>query len=113
MIGVDTWIITLDKKEITLGPIGSTIFSILARSANQVVSRERLLQSALKQFRDTTNLTSNINKLRVKLGSEGRKRIQTIPGEGYMRSEEHTSELQSPDHLVCRLLLEKKKQKID
>src|SRR5258708_29216176 len=27
------------------------------------------------------------------------------------RSEEHTSELQSPDHLVCRLLLEKKKTK--
>src|SRR5258708_11061897 len=29
-----------------------------------------------------------------------------------VRSEEHTSELQSPDHLVCRLLLEKKKQKL-
>src|SRR5947208_11707551 len=29
------------------------------------------------------------------------------------RSEEHTSELQSPDHLVCRLLLEKKKNKRD
>src|SRR5438552_12911620 len=28
---------------------------------------------------------------------------------GPVRSEEHTSELQSPDHLVCRLLLEKKK----
>ena len=28
------------------------------------------------------------------------------------RSEEHTSELQSPDHLVCRLLLEKKKNGI-
>src|SRR5438876_7319220 len=28
------------------------------------------------------------------------------------RSEEHTSELQSPVHLVCRLLLEKKKKKI-
>src|SRR5207244_9880374 len=28
-----------------------------------------------------------------------------------VRSEEHTSELQSPDHLVCRLLLEKKKTK--
>src|SRR5258708_22053998 len=26
------------------------------------------------------------------------------------RSEEHTSELQSPDHIVCRLLLEKKKE---
>src|SRR5207244_11376572 len=29
--------------------------------------------------------------------------------EHHGRSEEHTSELQSPDHLVCRLLLEKKK----
>src|SRR5215216_3942884 len=29
---------------------------------------------------------------------------------GHKRSEEHTSELQSPDHLVCRLLLEKKKK---
>src|SRR5258708_26897190 len=28
----------------------------------------------------------------------------------HVRSEEHTSELQSPDHLVCRLLLEKKKK---
>src|SRR5258708_38437721 len=29
-----------------------------------------------------------------------------------LRSEEHTSELQSPDHLVCRLLLEKKKKSL-
>src|SRR5258708_18306315 len=36
------------------------------------------------------------------LKAEGRK-LKT-------RSEEHTSELQSPDHLVCRLLLEKKKK---
>src|SRR5438876_11852231 len=32
-------------------------------------------------------------------------------GRGADRSEEHTSELQSPVHLVCRLLLEKKKKK--
>src|SRR2546426_8013253 len=31
---------------------------------------------------------------------------------GPQRSEEHTSELQSPCNLVCRLLLEKKKKKI-
>src|SRR5437762_9804318 len=31
---------------------------------------------------------------------------------GKYRSEEHTSELQSPMYLVCRLLLEKKKKKI-
>src|SRR5438552_5506706 len=34
----------------------------------------------------------------------------TSPSSWRTRSEEHTSELQSPDHLVCRLLLEKKKK---
>src|SRR5258708_24936717 len=36
---------------------------------------------------------------------------QWLTKNGAPRSEEHTSELQSPDHLVCRLLLEKKKKK--
>src|SRR5258708_39540413 len=36
--------------------------------------------------------------------------VSTLPWAVVMRSEEHTSELQSPDHLVCRLLLEKKKK---
>src|SRR5258708_29315930 len=35
--------------------------------------------------------------------------IDYVISPGSTRSEEHTSELQSPDHLVCRLLLEKKK----
>src|SRR5256885_3288727 len=34
-----------------------------------------------------------------------------LMGENELRSEEHTSELQSPCNLVCRLLLEKKKKK--
>src|SRR5258708_24408129 len=34
--------------------------------------------------------------------------IYAIQQNAGVRSEEHTSELQSPDHLVCRLLLEKK-----
>src|SRR3712207_8806846 len=33
-----------------------------------------------------------------------------LPGHAHLRSEEHTSELQSRQYLVCRLLLEKKKQ---
>src|SRR5947208_12969449 len=37
-------------------------------------------------------------------------RTATRQASAERRSEEHTSELQSPDHLVCRLLLEKKKQ---
>src|SRR5438552_8877028 len=37
------------------------------------------------------------------------KVLLSSPAAADNRSEEHTSELQSPDHLVCRLLLEKKK----
>src|SRR5258708_13787931 len=43
--------------------------------------------------------------------AEGRQRSGLV-GRAADRSEEHTSELQSPDHLVCRLLLEKKKKHI-
>src|SRR5215216_4889508 len=45
--------------------------------------------------------------------SAGRSCSGAAPtGSPARRSEEHTSELQSPDHLVCRLLLEKKKNSI-
>src|SRR5256885_7601280 len=40
-----------------------------------------------------------------------RPNVATIPQKG--RSEEHTSELQSPCNLVCRLLLEKKKKAVN
>src|SRR5438309_10697075 len=40
------------------------------------------------------------------LSGAGRKSVERV-----QRSEEHTSELQSQFHLVCRLLLEKKKKK--
>src|SRR5690348_17532554 len=43
-------------------------------------------------------------------GAAAPRVITPHPGEAALsRSEEHTSELQSPVHLVCRLLLEKKK----
>src|SRR5438034_4847485 len=48
-------------------------------------------------------------KVEIALGrAGGRPRKQQVAGE--RRSEEHTSELQSHSDLVCRLLLEKKKQ---
>src|SRR5438552_9064947 len=53
---------------------------------------------------------------RSQLGSRGSRNSPCAPetmetrlDDVSVRSEEHTSELQSPDHLVCRLLLEKKK----
>src|SRR5258708_11188001 len=48
-------------------------------------------------------------KLRPALPSSSRLLLSPLLG-NMERSEEHTSELQSPDHLVCRLLLEKKKR---
>src|SRR5258708_20995379 len=93
-------------------PPRSTLFpyTTLFRSALVALtvpaSRGRLRRqnpscSAIPDFRRYRNpgLKSGIA---LQLGFWRRKR----------RSEEHTSELQSPDHLVCRLLLEKKKQLI-
>src|SRR5207244_12362977 len=49
--------------------------------------------------------------LLLQIGTVARRsivRTMRQPAMVVPRSEEHTSELQSPDHLVCRLLLEKK-----
>src|SRR3712207_9302831 len=43
--------------------------------------------------------------------SEGARPVQKVGVVGSGRSEEHTSELQSRQYLVCRLLLEKKKRR--
>src|SRR5256885_3174378 len=42
----------------------------------------------------------------------GTAHVPELHRQDHLRSEEHTSELQSPCNLVCRLLLEKKKKKI-
>src|SRR5258708_31654148 len=62
-------------------------------------------------FPYTTLFRSEVPGNQVGLGAGRGMNNQVEPGCGVIvhRSEEHTSELQSPDHLVCRLLLEKKK----
>src|SRR5258708_23001675 len=48
---------------------------------------------------------------KIRASKSGHATIYVMDAQtGKERSEEHTSELQSPDHLVCRLLLEKKKK---
>src|SRR5256885_8189968 len=55
--------------------------------------------------------TSTANPRSLKLKSSSKVSFsETGPLPSCPRSEEHTSELQSPCNLVCRLLLEKKKQ---
>src|SRR5690625_6031778 len=65
------------------------------------------------EFDLTTGLMEESLKMVDKVGKfEEKPSIipDKIGTEGQVRSEEHTSELQSRGHLVCRLLLEKKKQ---
>src|SRR2546426_10870023 len=70
-------------------------------------------------FPYTTLFRSIRNKVAAFIITGGQDNIQAVAGgmltfwsELGFRSEEHTSELQSPCNLVCRLLLEKKKKKI-
>src|SRR5258708_26129226 len=66
-------------------------------------------------FRSRERPPEALPHLRRALQAAGRggaavpRRDRSAARAGDPRSEEHTSELQSPDHLVCRLLLEKKK----
>src|SRR2546422_6726073 len=65
-------------------------------------------------FPYTTLFRSLVQVWSLRHGSERRRRFDAGGGDdaraGQRRSEEHTSELQSRLHLVCRLLLEKKKR---
>src|SRR5256885_16712723 len=62
-------------------------------------------------------LQAEIEMVELQLGSRRRRLAAVLcpggpgPRAGAARSEEHTSELQSPCNLVCRLLLEKKKRR--
>src|SRR2546425_4897390 len=69
-------------------------------------------------FRSLNLITpDNVKNLEIRWVYQARtlEKFETTPlvVDGVMRSEEHTSELQSLAYLVCRLLLEKKKQEQD
>src|SRR5258708_29296836 len=59
---------------------------------------------------DSLNAKAALVAIREVFDKEGKELPVMISASRRSRSEEHTSELQSPDHLVCRLLLEKKKK---
>src|SRR5919112_4927667 len=65
--------------------------------------REKMIALGLPDFRPVQNNISFNEKAGTTRG------IHAEPWDKFIRSEEHTSELQSRQYLVCRLLLEKKK----
>src|SRR3989442_11827352 len=80
---------------------------------NLTVLGHPLIQHKLTILRDKSTTTRDfkqlVNEIAMLMAYEV---TQDLPLEPFdVRSEEHTSELQSRPHLVCRLLLEKKKKK--
>src|SRR2546426_6831687 len=65
----------------------------------------------LAQWRNLSMAADNPVNLDVCIIDAGKERDRVNNANIQVRSEEHTSELQSPCNLVCRLLLEKKKKK--
>src|SRR5258708_22484736 len=87
---------TLFRSQALLGEIAS-IRGVDQRALQEIVD----LGVGVDQLPFDEHLVQSGQRRR---GNAGHRRA------GKPRSEEHTSELQSPDHLVCRLLLETKKQ---
>src|SRR5687768_18366024 len=83
----------------------TTLFRSAGAQAAMQNARRRSRASAVGQFRSTL-ATEKAANLRAIVNEAGAMKNFFIDG----RSEEHTSELQSRLHLVCRLLLEKKKK---
>src|SRR3712207_7009992 len=63
--------------------------------------------------RERITVEKDVETERETVSDEVRRERVDIEGDDDRRSEEHTSELQSRQYLVCRLLLEKKKKKIN
>src|SRR3712207_8177516 len=81
-------------------PVGEVSAALnIADKADVHRSRVREIDPAKFDIHDRVNFASQHSFVRV-------------DGEARVRSEEHTSELQSRQYLVCRLLLEKKKQQM-
>src|SRR2546422_7869479 len=73
--------------------------------------RSTLSKAVITNYSMPDDRMSLVIQVNVACGTDPR-RVEKILVDVAKRSEEHTSELQSRLHLVCRLLLEKKKKKI-
>src|SRR5256885_12781120 len=84
-------------------PPRSTLFPYTTLFRSRIIERDHILQRGCGAVVEERTQVGDVEKL---AGDEEKRPA------GCARSEEHTSELQSPCNLVCRLLLEKKKDTI-
>src|SRR5258708_29665526 len=83
-------------------PAALYLFMSVARASHAVAM---LRMSAIVRFCFARCMA--VNRLGIAMAARMPMIATTISSSIRVRSEEHTSELQSPDHLVCRLLLDK------
>src|SRR5438876_11192394 len=91
------------------------VFSFAAPSSTAIYTlslHDALPISPSSATSSTPSPRTNMGPTRAYTPSNASVAGGTSGAEGSRRSEEHTSELQSPVHLVCRLLLEKKNRGI-
>src|SRR2546429_4122769 len=81
-----------------------------ARGARKQKAR-RLPHGSRRVVKGSPRLWRSTATVKAEAAGEQTEDDQDDPDQGVARSEEHTSELQSRLHLVCRLLLEKKKER--
>src|SRR5207244_12316720 len=95
----------------------SALLSYSTHRARPFVCQHNLLFLSKDPPNTYTHTLSLHDALPIYLRRQGARRRAPddgrVPSGSGHRSEEHTSELQSPDQLVCSLLLEKKKHKAD
>src|SRR5690625_6489751 len=82
----------------------ATIQKGIRAHSGRIVIRAPIGSASMAEFRSASEPASSSPKITSTIGAAAPPRV-------FHRSEEHTSELQSRGHLVCRLLLEKTKKK--
>src|SRR5688572_32339246 len=98
---VERHVVTVNGTEQRLPLKEFELLEMFLRNPGRVLTRGQLIDRVWGSdyVGDTKTLDVHVKRLRSKLESD--------PAEPKLRSEEHTSELQSQSNLVCRLLLEK------
>src|SRR5438552_9989193 len=131
VVALTAWQALIDKAKLSAGQtvlihggsggVGSFAIQIAkARGAKVIATASTANQNLLKQLgadvavdytkQKFEDAAKDVDVVLDSVGKDTLARSYGVVKKG--RSEEHTSELQSPDHLVCRLLLEKKNKKI-
>src|SRR5207248_10781927 len=109
-----TFFLSLHSIFITLSPYTSSVFFLMLRRPprSTLFPYTTLFRSSIHSHSSSRRSGSaSRGRSPRRTNAFGRSSPSRSPRPAATRSEEHTSELQSPYDLVCRLLLEKKKKK--